>query len=267
MLAILSPSKSLDFESEPLAHRFSEPEFLRDSEELIDLLRGYDVAGLRDLMKISEKLAVLNVERFREFSTPFSPANARQAILAFTGDVYTDFALGQYHEEDFEFLQNHVRTLSGLYGLLRPLDLIQPYRLEMGTRLKNARGKNLYEFWGHKITDALQTALDAQAESDAATTGEQPILLNLASNEYFDSVDLSRLNARVLNVNFLDRKGDKYKMITFFLKRLRGTMTDWMVRNRITRPEDLKAFAEQNYYFSPERSTPDEFVFLRDEKP
>lgn len=258
MLVVLSPSKTLDYDSQPQTDQFTQPDFLDDSEQLIDILRDYDVDELRDLMDISEKLAVLNVERYDTFSTPFSPENAKPAITAFTGDVYRDFRLDDYDSDDFDFLQQHARILSGLYGLLRPLDLMQPYRLEMGTRLENPRGKNLYEFWGHKITDAVNAALDAQGDD---------VLLNLASNEYFDSIDTDALDGRVLNVNFKDFRKGKYKVITFYLKRLRGTMTDWMVRNRVTDPEGLKGFNERNYYFSEEHSTEDEYVFLRDEKP
>lgn len=263
MLAIVSPSKSLDFESELPTNLHTMPEFLEQSKRLIDNLRGFDEAGLRQLMGISEKLAQLNVARNHAFETPFTPQNARPAIFAFTGDVYTDFRLGDYREQDFDYLQNHLRILSGLYGLLRPLDLIQPYRLEMGTRLENEQGKDLYAFWGEQITDALAVALDAQASAQE----DPPVLLNLASVEYFKSVNVKRLNARVIDVNFMDRKGDDYKTITFYLKRLRGTMVDWMVRNKVQTPEELKGFREQNYYFSQQRSTPDSLVFLRDEKP
>lgn len=265
MLAIVSPSKSLDFESELPTNLHTKPEFLEQSQQLIDLLRGYDVEGLRDLMGISEKLGTLNVERNHAFETPFTPQNARPAIFAFTGDVYRDFRLKEYREQDFDYLQMHLRILSGLYGLLRPLDLIQAYRLEMGTRLENERGKNLYEFWGEQITDVLAVALDAQVSADA--DGAQPILLNLASNEYFKSVNVKRLDARVVDVKFMDLKGDKYKTISFYLKRLRGTMVDWMVRNKVEKPAELKEFAERNYYFCPKRSSEDTYVFLRDEKP
>lgn len=259
MLAVISPSKSLDFDSPLPTDLHSEPQFLQDSRALIKLLRGYDEGELQKLMGISEKLANLNVVRYHAFETPFTPANARPAIFAFTGDVYTDFRLSSYREQDFDYLQRHLRILSGLYGLLRPLDLIQPYRLEMGTRLENARGKNLYEFWGDKITDALAAALkDLDAE---------PILLNLASNEYFNSIDTERLGARVLNVNFKDLRKDGYRQITFYLKRARGTMVDWMVRNQVRDPEDLKSFAEQNYFYSADESSSDELVFLRDQKP
>ena len=258
MLVVLSPSKTLDYDSAPQTDKYTQPDFLGDSQELIEILRGYDIDELRDLMDISEKLAVLNVERYDNFETPFTPENAKPAITAFTGDVYRDFRLDDYGADDFDFLQDHTRILSGLYGLLRPLDLMQPYRLEMGTRLENPQGKKLYDFWGHKITDAVNAALDAQGDD---------VLLNLASNEYFDSIDADKLSGRILNVGFKDLRKGTYKTITFYLKRLRGTMTDWMVRNRVTDPEGLKSFNERNYYFSEEQSTEDEYVFLRDEKP
>ena len=258
MLILLSPSKSLDYETPAQTDQFTEPEFLEDAKELIDKLRQFSHEELRDLMGISENLADLNYDRYQEFSTPFTPENAKQALLAFDGDVYRDFRLNEYSEEDFSFLQKHVRTLSGLYGLLRPLDLMQPYRLEMGTKLETERGKNLYEFWGSSITESINAALEAQGDD---------IILNLASNEYFRSVKKRELNGRILDVKFRDLRGDTYRTITFYLKRLRGTMSDFVVRNRVTDPEDLKKFNERNYYFSDERSTEDEFVFLRDEKP
>ncbi len=256
MLVLLSPAKSLDYESPLPTDTHTIPDFLDDSKELIDVLRKYSLEDLRDLMDISEDLATLNLDRYQQFHTPFTPENARQAIFAFDGDVYRDFDFDEYSGDHFDFLQSHVRILSGLYGLLRPLDLMQPYRLEMGTRLSTDRGKNLYEFWGQEITDAVGAALDAQGDD---------IILNLASNEYFRAVQKKKLNARFLNVKFLDFRNGKYKSITFYLKRLRGTLTDFMVRHQITNPEDLKGFTELGYYFSDERSSDDEYVFLRDE--
>lgn len=262
MLAVLSPSKTLDYDKLPQTSQFTEPDFLPQAEELISVLRGYDAPALGSLMSISEKLSDLNVDRVSKFETPFTPANAKQALLAFKGDVYRDFQLDSYDDADFAFAQEHLRILSGLYGVLRPLDLMQPYRLEMGTKLPTDRGANLYEFWGSQIATSLRTALDAQGDN---------ILLNLASNEYFDAVDTHSLNAKVINVNFLEQRNGKWKSITFNLKRARGTITDWIIRNRVNDLETLKEFAEDRYYFSPERSTPDtttskyfrELVFLR----
>lgn len=258
MLVLLSPAKSLDYETPPQTEKFSTPEFLDDAKVLIDELREYSIDELRNLMDISENLATLNRERYHDFSTPFSTKNAKQAILAFDGDVYQDFRFDEYGAREFDFLQDHVRILSGLYGALRPLDLMQPYRLEMGTRLETERGENLYDFWGSKVTESVNAALDAQGDD---------IILNLASNEYFKVIKKKELKGRMLNVKFKDLRGDTYRTITFFLKRLRGNMTDYMVRNQITDPEDLKGFDEEGYYFSDERSSKYEYVFLRDEKP
>lgn len=261
MLAVLSPSKTLDYETAPQTAQFTEPHFLDQSQQLIDVLRDYDAPALGKLMSISDKLSDLNVGRVASFETPFTPSNAKQALLAFKGDVYRDFELDAYDEDDFAFAQQHLRILSGLYGLLRPLDLMQPYRLEMGTKLPTARGKDLYEFWGSQIAAQLRQALDAQGDD---------ILLNLASNEYFNAVDTAALGARVVNVNFLEQRNGTWKSITFNLKRARGTITNWVIRNRINDVEALKEFAEDRYYYSPERSTPEqhgkyfrEIVFLR----
>ncbi len=258
MLALLSPAKSLDYETPPQTEKATEPEFLEEAQELIDVLRDFSHQELQDLMGISENLADLNYDRYQEFSTPFTPANAKQAIMAFDGDVYRDFRLDDYDDEDFDFLQKHVRILSGLYGVLRPLDLMQPYRLEMGTKLETEKGDRLYDFWGTAITESINEALEAQGDD---------VILNLASNEYFRSVKKRHLNGRVLEVKFRDLRGDTYRTISFYLKRLRGTMSDFVVRNKIEDPEDLKAFNERGYYFSDERSSEDEYVFLRDEKP
>lgn len=258
MLVLLSPAKSLDYDTPPQTNRHTTPQFLDDACELIDQLRDYSHQELQDLMSISENLADLNYDRYRQFSTPFSPDNAKQALLAFDGDVYRDFAVDDYDADDFAFLQDHVRILSGLYGTLRPLDLMQPYRLEMGTKLPTERGDNLYEFWGASVTEAINEAVEAQNDD---------IILNLASNEYFRVIDKKRLKARVVDVKFRDLRGDTYRTISFYLKRLRGTMTDFMVRHKITSPQDLKQFNGRNYYFSAERSSDNELVFLRDEKP
>lgn len=254
MITVLSPSKTLDYETPPQTQAFTEPPFLDSSDQLIGVLRKYDAKKLGKLMDISEKLSELNVGRYDAFELPFTPGNAKQALLAFKGDVYTDFRLDEYRDADFEFAQAHVRILSGLYGVLRPLDLMQPYRLEMGTKLKTAQGNNLYEFWGPRIAAALKDAL-------ASHGGD--VLLNLASNEYFNAVDRNALGARIVSVAFLEERKGKWKPITFNLKRARGTMTDWIVRNRVDDIETIKDFAEDRYYFSPERSSLNELVFLR----
>lgn len=257
MLILLSPSKRLDYETPPPTEQHSEPEYLEEAETLIDVLRDYDLEELGELMDISEDLAELNYGRYRDFETPFTPENAKQAIFAFAGDVYRDFEFDHYETPDFEFLQNHVRILSGLYGILRPLDLMQPYRLEMHTKLENPRGDDLYEFWGKRLADSVNAALDAQGDD---------VILNLASNQYFDAIDHDNLEGRVIRPNFKDFRNGSYMVISFYLKRLRGTMSDWVVQNRITDPDELSQFDRNDYYFDPERSTEDEPVFLRDEQ-
>ena len=261
MLVLLSPSKSLDYDTPPPTDKHTQPQFQDEIKELVGVLKDYSRDDLAELMDLSENLAELNYDRyqnFRDYPVSASDDDAKQAITAFDGDVYRDFQFDEYDDEHFDFMQKHVRTISGLYGLLRPLDLMQPYRLPMGTKLENPGGDDLYEFWGDKVTEATNAALDAQGDD---------IILNLASNEYFRAAKQGGLDARILNVKFRDLRGDTYRTITFYLKRLRGTMTDFVVRNKITDPEDLKGFTGRNYYFSDEKSTDDEFVFLRDEKP
>jgi cytoplasmic iron level regulating protein YaaA (DUF328/UPF0246 family) len=257
MLILLSPSKSLDFESPPPTDVTTQPEYLDQATTLVDILRDYDVESFGELMDVSEDLAELNVGRYADFETPFTLENAKQAIFAFDGDVYTDFAFDTYDDDDFAFLQEHVRILSGLYGILRPLDLMQPYRLEMGTKLENPAGDDLYEFWGEQLTESVNRALDAQGDD---------IILNLASNQYFDAVDHDALNGRIIDPTFKDFRNGRYMVISFYLKRLRGAMSDWVVRNGITDPDELSGFDADGYYHDPERSTPDEPVFLRDEE-
>ena len=254
MISILSPSKTLDYDTPPQTPEFTEPRFMEETKELVSVLRDYSEKDLKKLMSISDNLAELNHERYQEFETPFSPGNAKQALMAFKGDVYRDLALDEYSDADFQFAQQHVRILSGLYGLLRPLDLMQPYRLEMGTKLETDRGARLYDFWGSKLAERLNEDLEAQGDD---------VLLNLASNEYFDSLDLDVLDARIVDVSFLEQRKGKWKTITFNLKRARGTMTDWIVRNRVNDVEKVKTFAEDRYYFSEERSDDDALVFLR----
>ena len=255
MITVLSPAKTLDYDSPVAIEAYTVPPFLERTQELVDILKDYGPKKIKKLMKVSDKLAELNAGRFENFELPTEPSkNARQALLAFKGDVYRDFQLNKYREEDYDFAQQHVRILSGLYGVLRPLDLMAPYRLEMGTRLKTKRGNNLYEFWGTEIAQQLNEAVDAQGDN---------IVLNLASTEYFSSVDRSALTAQIISVAFLEERNGQWKPISFNLKRARGTMTDWIVRNRIDDPEDVKDFAEDRYYFSAPRSSKQELVFLR----
>ncbi len=257
MLAIISPAKTLDYESPPLTETHTVPDFLDHSKELIKQLKAMPEAEVGALMSISPKLATLNAERYRDWKVPFTQDNAKQALLAFKGDVYTGFDLPSYGEKDFEVAQRHLRILSGLYGLLRPLDLMQPYRLEMGTKLRTKRGKDLYEFWGSTITEALQEAI--------ADSGSK-VLVNLASNEYYHSVRAKELDARIITPVFKDEKSGKLKIISFFAKKARGVMSDYLIRKRIAKPEGLKEFDGMGYAFQEELSKGDTWVFTRPEQ-
>ena len=256
MLMIISPAKTLDYDSPLATETYTQPDFLDDACELIDQLKALEPHQVSNLMSISDKLGQLNAERFRTWHTPFTPDNARQAILAFKGDVYTGLDAESFSEQDFAFAQKHLRILSGLYGLLKPLDLMQPYRLEMGTRFENQRGKDLYAFWGSKITDALNKLL---AQDDQ-------VLVNLASNEYFKSVQKKQLDGRLITPQFKDWKNGQYKMISFYAKKARGLMCRYAIQNQITQADDLKGFNLEGYYFSEDQSDKNNWVFLRDEQ-
>lgn len=256
MLAVISPAKTLDFETPPLTDAFTTPDFLDHSQMLIAKLRRISGRKLCSLMSISQDLAALNCQRYQDWNPPFTPANAKPALMAFKGDVYTGFDLDTFADEDFFRAQAHLRILSGLYGLLRPLDLIQPYRLEMGTKLATRRGKDLYKFWAGIVTAALNEAIAASGSA---------VLINLASNEYYGAVERKRLKARVVSPVFKDRKNGEYKIISFFAKKARGAMSDFFIRNRISEPEGLKEFAGLGYAFQPDQSTNDSFVFTRAE--
>jgi len=255
MKLVISPAKTLDFESAPVTKTHSNPSFLANSQQLIDQLKELSQADVASLMKLSDKLAALNVARFGSWETPFTPENAKQAILAFKGDVYTGLDAEHFSEDDFSFAQDHLRILSGLYGLLKPLDLIQPYRLEMGTKFANSRGKNLYEFWDMLLTDTLNKEFSNEKE---------PVLINLASNEYFKAIKVKSLQAEIITPVFKDWKNGQYKMISFYAKKARGLMAAYIIKNRLKDPEQLKCFDSEGYYFSQEQSTGNEWFFLRD---
>lgn len=257
MLVLLSPAKSLDHESPLPTKKHSEPRLLDRSVELIDVLREKSVADVAQLMKISDELAALNAQRYLDFHTPFTPENARPALLAFDGDVYQGMHAAQrFDERDFTEAQKTIRILSGLYGVLRPLDLMQPYRLEMGTKLPTERGKDLYDFWGDTITERLAADL---AESPGEAT-----VVNLASNEYFGAVRPKQLDAPVVAPRFEDTndKGQR-KVISFFAKRARGAMAGWMVDQRVRKQSDLKGFDELGYRYDADASTEQVPVFVR----
>ena len=257
MLMVISPAKTLDFETPPTTTKFTQPQYLDHSQELITQLRELTPSQISELMDLSDKLADLNAARFGSWTPAFTPENAKQALLAFKGDVYTGLAAETLSQADLDYAQQHLRMLSGLYGLLRPLDLMQPYRLEMGTKLANARGKDLYAFWGNRISEWLNEALADQGDD---------VLLNLASNEYFSAVKRPALNARVIDTEFRDQKNGQYKIISFYAKKARGMMSRFVISERIDKPDDLKQFDVQGYRYSKELSKADKLVFLRDEQ-
>lgn len=249
MLAIISPSKTQDFSTINI-DKYTQTRQIKQSGVLIKLLKAKNQDEIAQLMSISNKLASLNHERFQIFSTPFSLSNAKQALLVFKGDVYSGIDTPSLSMADLEFAQHTLRILSGLYGVIRPLDLIQPYRLEMGTRLENTKGKNLYEFWGDEISTILNK-------------DEAEIIINLASNEYFKGINQQALNAKIINIAFKELKNDTYKTIGIYAKRARGLMVNYMIKNRITDAQDLKSFDKQDYQFSASMSDDKTWVFTR----
>lgn len=254
MLIVISPAKTLDFEQKAPTYLFSDNDFLTSSEQLINKLKKHSAKDLSKLMNISDDLARVNQERYANWSLPFTKENAKQALFAFKGDVYVGLDATSLNKKEILYAQDHLRILSGLYGVLRPLDLMQPYRLEMGTKLKIRRANNLYEFWGDSISQKINESLKAQGDS---------ILINLASNEYFKSLDKKKLKAEIITPVFKDFKNGEYKMISFFAKKARGLMSRFILKNEITKVDDLKHFEEEGYFYSEAESTTNQFVFLR----
>lgn len=254
MLIVISPAKTLDYATPPVTKTHSKPDFLKQSQTLINILRNYSALDLAELMKLSMKLAELNFDRYCDWKTPFTPKNAKQAVLAMKGDVYTGLDAENLSEEDLAFAQEHLRILSGLYGVLRPLDLMQPYRLEMGTRLPNDKGKDLYAFWGDTITQALNKTLAKQGDE---------VLINLASNEYYKSVKPKLVKGRIITPQFKEQKSDGYKMIGVYAKKARGLMSRYIIANRLTDPEAIKGFNVAGYNYNEALSTEDQWVFAR----
>ena len=249
MLAVISPSKTQDF-SQCNIDFFTQTRQIDSSDELIGILKNKSQSQISKLMSLSEKLSALNFDRFQKFKLPFTLDNAKQAILAFKGDVYNGINAPELSSEDLEFAQGKVRMLSGLYGVVRPLDLIQPYRLEMGTKLSNAKGGDLYDYWGSEISSVLND-------------DEPDLIINLASNEYFKAIDKKTLNANILDIVFKEKKGDSYKVIGIYAKRARGLMVNYIIRNRLESPEALKDFSDEGYRFDKELSSDLSWVYLR----
>ena len=256
MLFVVSPAKNLDYDSAAPIDDYTQPELLDESAALVKVCRQFSPHELSELMGISDKLAGLNAARFSEWRTPFSTSKAKQAVFAFNGDVYTGLDAASLSEEDWEYGQKHMRILSGLYGVLKPLDLMMPYRLEMGTKLKTSRGKDLYSFWGDTITQKLNQALE-HLHTDT--------LINLASNEYFKAVKTDSLHANVVTPVFKDTKNGKLKVISFYAKKARGLMARYIIEKKPNSVADLQSFDEAGYSFNAELSNDKELVFCRDE--
>lgn len=251
---LLSPAKSLDYDTPAGDVSHSQPLFVPQSTELIELLRQKSPQDIAELMSLSDALSGLNVARYQAWSPKFTAKNSKQAVLAFNGDVYEGLDAKTLKADDLAWAQDHVCILSGLYGVLRPLDWMQPYRLEMGTQLANAKGNNLYKFWGTQIADYLNERLQAD---------KTPVVVNLASQEYFKAVDKKALKARVVECVFEDWKGGKYKIISFLAKRARGLMARYAATHHVTMPKQLEKFNLEGYAFDAAASTPDRLVFRR----
>jgi len=256
MLIVISPAKKLDYSSPVAAKNHSQPELLDHSAELLQGLKKLSPQDVCALMGLSDNLGALNYERFQAWDRPFTEDNAKPAVLAFKGDVYKGLDADSMTEKQLEWAQGHLRILSGLYGLLRPMDLMQPYRLEMGTKFANQRGKDLYQFWGNIITDEINSLL---------SNAKSPVLLNLASNEYFKSVQQKNIAGRIVTPVFMDKKGDKYKIISFYAKKARGLMSAFIIKNKITAVDGIKKFNVDGYSFNSAMTDGDSWVFTRDQ--
>ena len=256
MLFLISPAKTLDFESSSFTDEYTQPQFQAESSMLIDIMRDYSWEDVGKMMKVSEKIAKLNVERYQDWQTPFDIQNAKQAIFAFKGDVYTGLAVESMDQLGVDYLQNNLRILSGLYGLLRPLDLMQAYRLEMGTKVGNPKLADLYGFWGDKLTDNLNQDLE----------GGHEFVINLASNEYFKAVKAKQLSKPLITPVFKDEKNGKYKIISFYAKKARGLMMRYAADKNLKNAQDLKQFNYSGYAFDESESSEFTWVFKRKEQ-
>ncbi len=257
MLIVISPAKAINMESQNVISEYTHHDFMTQSKRLHRQLKKLKPSYLQDMMNISPNLAQLNRDRFQLWHPDFTPDNAKQAILAFDGDVYNGMNPSTFTADNFSYAQAHLRILSGLYGLLRPLDLIQAYRLEMGIKFSTDKWKDLYDFWGDTITKAVNKTLKEQGDD---------VLINLASNEYFKSINKKKLKARIVTPVFKDEKNGEFKMISFFAKKARGMMSAFIIKNQISDPEQLKVFDSDGYYYNEDLSSADQFVFTRAER-
>lgn len=254
MITLLSPAKTLDYENSDPVTDLKVPQFSAQANQLIRILKKKSVEEIKSMMHISENLAVLNKNRYKNFSKEYTDENAKSAIMAFKGDVYTGLDAETLDNASLDYVNKHVRILSGLYGLLMPFDRMQPYRLEMGTKLENKKGTNLYHFWG----DTISKALNKQLKEMGADT-----IINLASNEYYKAVDRKKLKARVIDIDFREEKDGELKFVSFFAKKARGTMTRYIAKNQITNPLDLRGFDYDNYRFEERGSSENQLLFVR----
>ena len=259
MLTILGPAKTIDSSPHGITEKSSFPQYIDRAEELVDQIRQYSLSRLKGMMKVSDKLATLTFERYAAWRRTPSYKEAQQAILAFSGEVFNGLQARSLNEEDLLFAQEHVRILSGLYGVLKPLDLILPYRLEMGAKMKNAKGRSLYEFWKDTIPDRIAKDTGRQVTGNQAT----PVLLNLASNEYFKSIQPQTFPHEIITPVFKETHGTGFRNVTIYAKKARGMMLRFIIQNRINDPDYLKAFDEEGYYFHNDLSTEKEWVFCR----
>lgn len=255
MLIILSPAKIQNFEPQQLITDFTQPEFLKDAEILVKQIRQLSAMELAKLFGINAKLAQQNADRYFHWHRPFTPENAKQAVLVFNGEVFHGLDAKSFTSEDFSYLQSNLRILSGLYGILRPLDLIQPYRLEISTKLATEKGKDVYAFWGERLTKSVNKL--------AKELGKPEIILNLASDEYFKSLNRKGLKAKIIDFEFYQYKGDEYKSAVMYTKKARGMMARYVIQNRIEDIEDLKGFNDEGYWFTPQLSTETKLAFTR----
>jgi len=254
MITLLSPAKLLNFEKQQITDVFTIPRFMEEAGQLISKLRELSEEELANLMDINDQLARLNYERYQQWSPPFTTGNAKQSIFSFNGEVYNGLKAAELTSEDLKFAQETLRMLSGLYGLLRPLDLIQPYRLEMNTKLQVGSNKNLYEFWGDKIYDLLKNEIQKH---------KNKFIINLASNEYGKAAKLKKFGDKVITPVFKELKGEHYKVIVVYTKKARGMMSRFIIQNRIDEPEQLKHFEDEGYFYNDEFSSDNEWCFSR----
>ena len=255
MLVLISPAKIQNFKPQSVTEQYTLPEFLKQSEQLIQLIKELSTSELAKLLDINSNLTQLNIDRYFNWHLPFSPQNAKQAVLTFDGEAFRGLNAKTFSSDDFDYAQSHLRILSGLYGVLRPLDLIQPYRIDVSSKLQNPKGADLYAFWKEKVSASVFKAMK--------NGDKQEFILNLMSKEYLKTLDLKHKKVKIIDVEFYEMKDDKYKQIVIYTKKARGLMAQYVIKNRIEDIEDLKGFSAENYWFSTQLSTDSKLVFTR----